>query len=160
MSAYICPDSHFIALAVYATTPRYPGNGARVHASQMRHFGGKDMIGREPEAVASYFATVLYRENAHSVNARYSESGGEDRVMNIPYNVLHTARFSILPKMRAVDILKMCDCLEYQSCETDDYRESVAYHLLSSIRASAIRELPGYNDAAWSFDTSALQVAA
>jgi hypothetical protein len=53
------------------------------------------------------------------------------------------------PRLNPVSILKLCDCLEYQSCETEDYNETVAYRLLNVIRRAAIRILPGYDDAKW-----------
>ena len=49
-----------------------------------------------------------------------------------------------------VAILKLIDSLEYQSCESDDYEQTVAYKSLQSIRKSAIHALEGYEDAEWS----------
>jgi hypothetical protein len=52
----------------------------------------------------------------------------------------------------AVHILKMCACLAYQSCETDDWDKTKAYELLQMIKDAAIRKLPGYEDAPWDYD--------
>ncbi len=62
-------------------------------------------------------------------------------------------------KLSAVSILKMCDCLEYQSCETDDYGETLAFQLLDQIRREAIRALPRYDDGPWDFVLPARTVA-
>ena len=48
-------------------------------------------------------------------------------------------------------ILHMCSCLEYQSCESPDWRETLAYRLILAIKDAAIRALPGYDDAPWEY---------
>lgn len=57
-----------------------------------------------------------------------------------------------------VQVLKSCDCLEYQSCENDDYEKSIAAKIINSIRTHAIHALPGYDDAAWGAPEAAQQV--
>jgi hypothetical protein len=47
--------------------------------------------------------------------------------------------------------LKMLDCLEYQSCESDDWETTQAYRLQQAMRRAAIRALPGYESAQWEF---------
>jgi len=89
-------------------------------------------------------ATILYRENVRSVRHRYPNDafealerltiGGNGRQIADP-----------------VQILKLCQCLEYQSCETPDWEQSTAYKILQSIMSAAIGDLPGYKEAAWEF---------
>jgi len=142
MSAFVCNEKHFLALAVWATRPT--GGGARAHASYLRHFGGSDCTGMDQEDVANYFADVLMRENVRSVRARY-----QDMVVAAPF--IPSARPDQCAGLTPLHILKMCDCLEYQSCETDDYHTTTAWHLLQAIRRAAIRELPGYDEAPWEY---------
>jgi hypothetical protein len=46
-------------------------------------------------------------------------------------------------------VISCCDCLRYQSCETDDYEQTAAYKVLDAIRESAIRQLVKLADAPW-----------
>ena len=48
-----------------------------------------------------------------------------------------------------VVILKLCANLDYQSCETPDWKTTKARALLEQIKDEAIRQLPGYEDAPW-----------
>ena len=52
-----------------------------------------------------------------------------------------------------MEILKSCDCLDYQSCEFDEWHDSTAYKILNGIRATAIKKLPGYDSAMWGYVT-------
>lgn len=62
----------------------------------------------------------------------------------------HICDYKFKPKvLTAVEVLKACDCYDYQSCETDDYHETTAAKLVDRIRKSAIGKLPGYEDAPW-----------
>jgi hypothetical protein len=49
----------------------------------------------------------------------------------------------------ALDMLKLCDFLEYQCCELDAWHGSYEHGIIQSIRASSARDLPGYGDAPW-----------
>jgi hypothetical protein len=49
-----------------------------------------------------------------------------------------------------VQILKLCDCYEYQACETGEaYYQSFAHAIIQAIRGKAWRRLPGYDEAEW-----------
>jgi hypothetical protein len=86
---------------------------------------------------------LLLIENSRSVAWRYNEAIDED---------WRNYRFDVTtPVQPMVNILKLCDCLEYQSCERDDYMESDAYKQLNRIRGLLISALPGYENAPWAF---------
>lgn len=163
MSAYICDTDTFKALAIFAATrqhgdwrvdPRYvEGLDSPEYALR----GIKNLCADE---LATLYADTLYRENVRSVAYRYPEDARTD----LPGTnsdagfVQVTTRDLLNPgfmRVPAVAILKSCDCLQYQSCETPDYKESVAYHLLDAIRKAAIRALPGYDDAPWGYELRA-----
>ena len=48
-----------------------------------------------------------------------------------------------------VQVLKACDCYDYQSCETDDYPQSEAKRMIETIKTWAITTLPSYDKAEW-----------
>lgn len=154
MSAYVCSSDHIAVLAAYAVG----GQPQRVSAYFLYYHGGVDMAGRTRCEQAYYFANVLYQENIRSVSARYPD----DSIDNLPGPIHKPAEIVVefrawitAAGLKPVAILKMCDCLEYQSCETDDYRQTPAFALLDAIRGAAIRNLAGYEDAPWEFTRSA-----
>jgi hypothetical protein len=85
-------------------------------------------------------ANILYRANVDSVNYRYRE---HEPIFNFKYK---TAGVYAKP----IEIIKACDCFDYQACEVPNYDETPAAKLIDSIRREAIRCLPGYDGAAWS----------
>ena len=151
MSAFICGPDHFKVLAIFAAS--------RSHGSlnvDPRYIKG--LVGDHNSTttdLATLYADTLYRENIRSVRGRYPEDKWDDLPGPIvkPLHIVVDSRDQTLAKYRPspVAILKMCDCLEYQSCETEDYRQTVAFALLDSIRRAAIRRLVGYEDAPWDF---------
>lgn len=102
-----------------------------------------------PVKLASVYADMLFNENVRSVQCRYPQDKRSDYPLHLFVNARDAAgRLAHVP---AISILKMCDCLEYQSCETDDYEQTTAYRLLDNIRRHAIRSLPGYEAAPYDF---------
>lgn len=88
-------------------------------------------------------AQMLMNENYRSVNSRYKEN---DQPLQIKFKP------SFVGPKKTIDVIKCCDCLEYQSCETDDYESTDAYKILNRIRKDAvlkILKLNGYSDAPW-----------
>ena len=72
-------------------------------------------------------AKLLMRENVRSVNWRYGE---KSRSPAITINEQHEAQAKVLSNN---DLLQLARCLIYQSCETDDYYDSNAYHLICTL---------------------------
>jgi len=108
---------------------------------------GADVADLMSDAELDYpdlLATILYRENVRSVQHRYPNDSFEspERLMIGRY------RRQIADP---VQLLKMCQCLDYQSCETTEWEQSTAYKILQSIISAAIGDLPGYREAAWEF---------
>lgn len=54
-----------------------------------------------------------------------------------------------------VTAAQLADSLEYQSCETDDYRSTQAAEFVSGLRSALLRRLPGYDAAPWCLDDPA-----
>lgn len=145
MSAFICSPSHIGLLAAYAAkTDSVIGDwrgGNRFDSAQL-------------------VARMLTRANIRSVAARYpNDMDGQrpgpclkdDDIMDA--SACYAAHYlENWPAPEPVQILKLCGCLDYQSCETNDWPETLAYRQLDYIRGEATRSLPGYENAQWCFD--------
>ena len=91
-----------------------------------------------PEMTPSEAGQLLFDENVRSLDARYGEEGY--KAYN--YKPDCTTR-------KAVEIIKLCHCYDYQACETEDYEQSRAHDLIDRIERRAITMIPGYDEAPW-----------
>lgn len=162
MSAFICGTDHFKALALFCVARQH--GSMNVDPRYVEELPANVDQHRET-AVATMYANILYLENVRSVECRYPDSSAD----NLPGEFYKPATITVTAqdvcycekyRVSPVAILKMCDCLEYQSCETDDYRSTLAYALLNKIRRAAIHNLPGYDDGPWDFRVSSDKRAA
>jgi hypothetical protein len=128
MSAFVVSRKHLTEIAAFASSGE---SSPHNREQRFRH-------------VYETLATA----NVASVCARYQDEKPEDY---IPFT---KAYYGAVAKcsVAAVEVLKLLDCLEYQSCERDDWETSEAHKLLDYIRAAAISALPGYEEAAWAID--------
>lgn len=90
---------------------------------------------------------LLLDENVRSVNHRYKENARAGRFVE--------PALSLEPIRSEVEILKLCNCVEYQIAEPDDWRATDAFWLLQTIKGIAIGGLPGYREAAWELPEAA-----
>ena len=127
MSAFICSHSHINAIVRFACRH----NVTTSYGNPSRHWS---VAGQEQET-----ADLLLAENVNSVNYRYRE---ESPTGGILYD--HLA-----PDLRPIEVIKACDCLDYQSCEHPGWENSLACKLLKEIQREAITLLPGYDKARW-----------
>jgi hypothetical protein len=130
MSAFLCSENHLSLLA----------NAAAIDPA------GKDAA----------FALLL-AENLRSLQHRYPhypdmwEDADKSARIEAPASELVEQALKVrLPrspwkfdgalsaKVLATQIVKACDCYDYQACETDDYKQSEAAALVEKIRAQAI----------------------
>lgn len=154
MSAFICGPDLFKALAIFSAS--HGSFGTRVDPRYIDGLRGTPAEQLADRDLANFYADILYRENVRSVQYRYSNIPRNDLPgpCEDPGHVTISNRDMAAPKyvrVKALWVLKMCDCLDYQSCETDDWRETLAFRLLQSIRAAAVHALPGYDDAPWDY---------
>lgn len=83
---------------------------------------------------------MLVDQNWRSVNFRYRENDPAPTYRYVPFTA----------PIRPVDVIKACDCYDYQACETEDYEETAAARLIKAIRSKAIRAaLPALESAKW-----------
>ena len=168
MSAYICGPDHFKALAIFAALkdnqgqcrvdPRYV-EGLKHEEAALRGLNNFTL-----DELATLYANTLYQENIRSVRARYPSDTWDELpgpcVKPLHLLVTSADRSNRALRLKPIAILKMLDCLNYQSCETDDWRDTVAFRLLECIRSAAIRTLPGYEDAPWDYYSDEHKAAA
>lgn len=144
MSAYVCSDAQFKALAIFAVRKDDCG---RIHVDPSYVDGARDVAGKTSSIIATRYAAMLLAENVRSVRHRYPDDDGNyDEVRVSAAEVLNTGELS------PVVILKQCANLDYQSCETNDWETTNAFKLLQRIKYAAIRNLPGYDEAPWGLD--------
>jgi hypothetical protein len=91
-------------------------------------------------------AEILWHENIRSVCHRYPED-----YMNSYGKITYAFRLKTVP-ISAIQALKCLDCLEYQSCECDDFYDSEAKALIEQFRKGIVGTLPGYQEASWGLE--------
>lgn len=128
MSAYVVSDKHIDAIMQWASK-------SRSHPS----IYGKNMSYDSSDQTR--VGQILIDENYRSVNYRYKEG-------DKPHKYRYTSRNTLTPT--PIQILKLLQALDYQCCETNDWRESEAYYIVQSLMSRAIHDLPGYEEAEWS----------
>jgi len=135
MSAYIVDTATIDAIVHAAITDRYRRGTSATDA---------DALGE-----------MLLRANVASVAYRYPDSGADDLPGRTDCEWASEYRFPFAeamtrwPAPSPAFALKQLACLEYQSCERPDWKESEAYAAIEAIRASLIARLPGYDAAPW-----------
>src|SRR5580704_16709688 len=150
MSAFVVGHDHIDALLTFADMKRLKDR-LGYHVNKGREQLSLTDIGR-----------ILLAENERSVCTRYPDCTpgntpgkvGEEAI-GYRFKTLQQA-FQMQHTALCVMIIKACDCYDYQACETDDYRQSIAAHIVNTIRREAIRVMPGYDDAPWEIDRARL----
>jgi hypothetical protein len=132
MSAFIVGNKHISAMLQASQRIRYAGDGASYRWNGQSYYfnGNRQEIGQK-----------LVDENYRSVNHRYGENERP-----------HEFKMEYLPRFSAVQIIKACDCYNYQTCETPDWKETEAYAISQALRERAIDLLPGYDEAEWAIE--------
>lgn len=148
MSAYICDPRTIDYLVTWATNQRdlvayapeaLPPTGYD-HARTGRRF---DLRQLTPDQLGQ----ILLAENVRSVRYRYPNDAPESLPGPCDQRRVWAYRFAPVRHQLAPWVISSCDCLRYQSCETDDYEQTLGYAVLQAIRESAIRHLTV--DAPW-----------
>ena len=145
MSAFICMPEHFGILAAHAAR-----NGCVLHA-------WKESASTSIQSAR--IARELARENIRSVTHRYPDDKDGERPGPALKDAdieeaaaIYAVYFMAKPQgLAPVQIIKLCDCYAYQSCETEDWRDSAAYAQIDMIKDDAVRRITGYYDADWEY---------
>ncbi len=125
MSCFVVPDFHIDVIVSWACVRK----GTAVYG-----------IGEDPRELAK----MLHQANTAAVRARYGEEDFPEYVFS----------FRDARPVSLVQIIKACDCLEYQCSDGPDWTNSRAARALAAIRDQAIRLFPGYESAAWVLDSA------
>ena len=142
MSAFLCSDTHFNVLVSYFISQNGRESGLWLEVNGEYMYLNKENAG----AVAN----ILWRENVRSLEGRYGDTPAD--FSDYEFNYLSSVKQSYsIP-----EIAGAIDCLEYQSCEQEDYYTTKAYSILCLMRKYLLRELQEQelgNDTVWSIDS-------
>lgn len=123
MSAFIVSEDHINVIVSFFVTPVMDD---RLWLKVNGNYGYMD--GETVQAVAE----ILYNENVRSVNHRYNDSEGNE---SYEFEYVPRAR----QKYNVAEIAGALDCLEYQSCESDDYRQTQAFDIITMMRKHLLK---------------------
>jgi hypothetical protein len=127
MSCFVVSNAHIDALV--SVTQR---NG-------FSYYYDGDWKGRN-NTTAAKIGQILLNQNLRSYNSRYRE---DNKPVSYGYPCQKVFNYS------TVELLKACNCYDYQACETHDYEKTEAKAIITAIKEHLIRELDGYEDADW-----------
>lgn len=150
MSAFSVPDAHLDVIAQFAT--RTHRNEGLTYVSEywlkeraradFEAIEGEPLIGGLNLTDPQLVGRILRAENNRSLEARYP--GDDDMKIQTPY------RFRpVLIELTPAAVLAALACYEYQACETEGHRESLAFLICEAVRSKAIRRLTA--DQPWTF---------
>ena len=126
MSAFLVNDKHIDALLTWAINTTEYQTPRKLDG--MTVYDQPDLIGQ-----------ILVDANYRSLTARY---GDKDQP--------HEYKFKHYPRtLSPVEVIKACDCLNYQCCEFDEWPTTKAYRIMMDLREGAISKLAGMEEAAW-----------
>jgi hypothetical protein len=116
--------------------------------------------GVDPERFTpSQLGQVLVSENVRSVHHRYPSDDVDAGELPGPCDAYYLAPYVYEDPgyvLSPGEVFKAIDCLDYQSCETDDWHQTEAFALLRSLREEACAMVNGYEAAPWGFDAESL----
>lgn len=129
MSVSVLCDEHIHVLITAALSAAeedfrfpYKGHVYYIGSSQMNNMVGQHLVD----------------QNYRSFNKRY---GSNDQP--------HKYKFEETAKFSPVEVLKACDCYEYQACEDEGWDGSLAKAFIGRLKDTMVRKLPGYEEAPW-----------
>ena len=148
MSAYICDPRTIDYLVTWATHTR--DLSIRLRDDETTPFDAVARSGNRlnlRNLTPNDVGQILFDENIRSVSARYDGESLDTLPGPVDKSRVLKYRFSPVAHQLAPWVIKSAQCVEYQSCETSDYYETLAYRVLQAIREAAIRHFTV--DAPW-----------
>jgi len=168
MSAYVCNPRHVDYLVAYAHRYQRQGNAPHVilrdgerdtlpeTAVQVGNaeWGSPDrlMLGQlSPDVLGQ----IIMTENVRSVRHRYPSDSADDLPGPIDQSRIFQYTFRPIPDLRSDWALAACQGWKYQSCETPDHAETLAWRIVEAIERQAIRALT--EDCPWEITEETLK---
>lgn len=131
MSAFIVSDFHINCLVNWAAARNDIDRVSyRWHGQRIDWHGHEERI-----------AQVLHAENVRSFQYRY-------RMPASPQGFSYRLELRGM-QLAAIQVIRAAHCLDYQSCECDDWEATEAFATLQGLVDAAVRSLPEYGRAAW-----------
>jgi hypothetical protein len=122
--------------------------GARLNGVLSWYHNGERRILNNDNA--DIVGQMLQDENVRSVSTRYED----DKLTNLPgtgADWVIPYHFNWIDGLSAVRALKLIDCYDYQSCESEDWKQTEAYAFCDALRQRLIGCLDGYDSADWEY---------
>jgi len=144
MSAFIVSESTIDAIvtaAIWGVQECSLGGGN----FNRPYFQGRPLT----ESKAHALGECLWYENHLSVWHRYPSGERFHTFYLFPCKDGH---FEVPALRPIIEVLKLIECLEYQSSEHEGWETSVAHKFCSDLRNRLINYLPGYDAAPWGLD--------
>lgn len=155
MSAYIVDKNHIVYLVAAAMSRRINSRGGNFRW----YWGTREaQQSRELSCVdyerAAEVGNMLMLENIKSVSYRYpNESSGTLPGPVSGNSVVTAADCGVCYEFTPAQVHKACCCLDYQSCEHPEWRESEACAFLDRLKEAAAHAMPGWEEAEWGAPT-------
>ena len=137
MSAYIVSDNHIHSIVSYTKIVLkevYYNNKSLSLTGVWEAAENTNRLGQ-----------ILINANYLSINERYIHKEGYPEKP-------HKYAFKETPLLSPIEVIKACHCLDYQSCESDDWEHSDANQIIQNIIYNTSKKLDGYNQAAWGIE--------
>ena len=143
MSAYLVEPEHIAEIAKWAFEG--PREAHCFHMIERRSVLFEEGIRKSIEA-----ATILAKANIASIEARYPNDPSMLSDNFVEDVIYHTKRIPNR-QLSPADIFKMCECLEYQSCEVNGWGLKDAYWVIQGIKNEAASEMAKQATIRWSY---------
>lgn len=130
MSTFIVSDNHINAMLSWAN----------MNCMDLVCLNDKTVLDFSIPEDLQKMAEVLSETNYHSVNTYYNDHDV------LEGNITFVFSYKMLSP---VEIIKACQCYDYQCSDLSDYEDSDADRISKTIMNRAIAKLPGYADAKW-----------
>lgn len=129
MSAFVVSDNHIHAIIRFAATT-FQTVYTRTDKIDLRVPEECDRLGQ-----------TLLAANYASVNYRYQDSPPAE-----PHEYRYVRPDRLLSP---VEMVKALRCMDYQSCEVPDWRDTEAHGIIYMLLVMTLQRLPGFDEAPW-----------
>ena len=145
MSAYVVDRNHIRFLVAAALTGGTRDALSWWSEAEAARFPARRNLGDVDE---HELGRILWAENVKSVNCRpdvFRRLYGEET----PEPAYHHPAAVGWLEFDPAQVLKSCDCYEYQACEHEAWPDSEARAIIDALRRKFVRQLQGYDAAEW-----------